>query len=354
MLNFTVGPVQMNEEILQIGAEQIPYFRTPEFSEIMKENESLMKKFVFAEQNARVLYLTSSGTGAMEAAVMNVLTKQDNVLVVNGGGFGQRFVDLCRIHEVPYTEIKLETGQALTQEMLGKYDKESYTGLLVNLCETSTGVLYDLELINDFCIRKGMLLIVDAISAFMAEMIDMQKYGIDVLITGSQKALALPPGIAVMVLGRRAIERIENASVPSLYFNLKMALKDGERGQTPFTPAVSILIQLNKRLKMVDEIGINEELRRVKELAQDFRNKIAGLPLKLAAESPASSVTALMPIDGSSAYEIYTTLKEKYNIWVCPNGGALAERIFRVGHLGALTQEDNTTLVCALKEILNS
>ena len=354
MLNFTVGPVQMNEEILQIGAEQIPYFRTPEFSTVMKENEQLMKKFTFAEEKARVIYLTSSGTGAMEAAVINVFTKQDKVLIVNGGGFGKRFVDLCQIHEIPYTEINLKTGQTLTKEILEEYGQETYTGFLVNMCETSTGVLYDLELIGDFCKKKSLMLVVDAISAFMAEPIYMQKYGIDVLLTGSQKALALPPGIAVMVLGQRAIEKIENSKVKSLYFNLKMALKDGERGQTPFTPAVSILLQMNKRLRMIEKVGIDEEIRKIQEQALDFRNKIRGLPLKIATETPASSVTALMPTVGNSAYDIYTTLKEKYNIWVCPNGGALAEQIFRVGHLGALTHEDNTTLVCALKEILNS
>lgn len=354
MLNFTVGPVQMDEEILQIGSQQIPYFRTAEFSELMKENEQLMKKFTFAEEAARVLYLTSSGTGAMEAAVMNVFTTSDKVLVVNGGGFGQRFVNLCQIHEIPYTEIKLEAGQSLTKEVLEKYSQEKYTGFLVNLCETSTGVLYDLELISKFCRERELVLVVDAISAFLAEEIHMEKYGIDVMITGSQKALALPPGIAVIVLSERAVERVENANVKSLYFNLSMALKDGERGQTPFTPAVSILIQMNKRLKLIERAGIDEEIKRIQEQAQDFRDKIQGLPLKMATESPAASVTSLIPLDGSSAYDIYIKLKEQYGIWVCPNGGALAEKVFRVGHIGALTKEDNTTLVCALKEVLNS
>lgn len=354
MLNFAVGPVQMDEEILQIGREQIPYFRTTEFSRLMKENERLMKKFTFAEEAARVLYLTSSGTGAMEAAVMNVFTKNDKVLVVNGGGFGQRFVNLCQIHDIPYSEIKLETGQGLTKEVLEKYSQERYTGFLVNLCETSTGVLYDLGLISSFCKKKGMLLVVDAISAFLAEKIQMEKYGIDVIITGSQKALALPPGIAIIVLGKRAIERIENIHVKSLYFNLSMALKDGERGQTPFTPAVSILIQMNKRLQMIEKEGIEKEIRKIQEQAQDFRNKIQGLPLKLATESPASSVTSLIPLNGSPACDICIKLKEQYDIWVCPNGGALAEKMFRVGHIGAVTKENNTTLVYALKEILNN
>ena len=133
MLNFTVGPVMTDDVVRAIGAEQVPYFRTPEFSAVMLENEKLMKKFAKAGDDARVVFITGSGTAAMEATVMNVFDKTDKVLVVNGGSFGQRFVELCQIHEIPYEEIKLEKGKALKKEQLDMYDGKGFTGFLVNV-----------------------------------------------------------------------------------------------------------------------------------------------------------------------------------------------------------------------------
>lgn len=136
MLNFTVGPVMSDDVVRAIGAEQVPYFRTPEFSAVMLENEKLIKKFAKAGDDARVVFITGSGTAAMEATVMNVFDKTDKVLVVNGGSFGQRFVELCQIHEISYEEIKLEKGKALKKEQLDMYDGKGFTGFLVNVHET--------------------------------------------------------------------------------------------------------------------------------------------------------------------------------------------------------------------------
>lgn len=353
MLNFTVGPVQSSEEVRKIGYEQVPYFRTPEFSEIMFENEKLMKKFVNAEENSRTVFLTGSGTAAMEAVVMNSLTEQDNVLVVNGGSFGERFVELCKIHNIPFTEISLEFGQNLTEDILNKYDKSGYTAFLVNVHETSTGVYYDINLISQFCKRNEMFLIVDAISSFLADPFDMQDLGVDVMITGSQKALACPPGVSIIVLSANAVSRVNNHLVKSMYLNLKDALKNGERGQTPFTPAVGILRQINTRLKEIEcNGGVQTEINRISNLAHDFRSRIKNLPFEVTSNSLSNAVTPLHPVN-VSASEVFRILKDEYNIWVCPNGGALAEKIFRVGHIGSLTIEDNTVLINAFKDMVD-
>lgn len=213
MLNFTVGPVMSDDVVRAIGAEQVPYFRTPEFSAVMLENEKLIKKFAKAGDDARVVFITGSGTAAMEATVMNVFDKTDKVLVVNGGSFGQRFVELCQIHEISYEEIKLEKGKALKKEQLDMYDGKGFTGFLVNVHETSTGVHYDIEMISKFCKKNGIFLGVDAISSFLADDFDMNKLGVQVMLTGSQKALACPPGVSVIVLSDEAIKRVENRDV---------------------------------------------------------------------------------------------------------------------------------------------
>ena len=351
MLNFTVGPVQSNDAVREVGSWQVPYFRTPEFSDVMLENERLMKQFAKAGEDARVVFITGSGTASMEATVMNAFDETDKVLIVNGGSFGQRFVDICELHEIEYTQIKLESGKALTADHLRPFDGCGYTGFLVNVHETSTGVHYDMGLISDFCKRNGLFLVVDAISSFLADEFSMQELGVDVMITGSQKALACPPGISVIVLSRRAVERVNSQKCKCMYFDLKSALRNGERGQTPFTPAVGILLQINARLRQIEaDGGVEAETAKIAALAADFREKIKGLSFEIVSESLSNAVTPLHPLN-ASAYDIFTILKDSYGIWVCPNGGNLAEKIFRVGHIGALTCEDNTTLVNALKDL---
>lgn len=340
-----------SEAVCAIGAEQVPYFRTAEFSATMKENEALMTQFTKAPEGSRVVFITGSGTASMEATVMNVFTPADKVLVVNGGSFGHRFVQLCEIHDIPHTEIALEMGHKLTAEHLAPYEGQGYTGFLVNLDETSTGVLYDINLISQFCHRNNIFLVVDSISSFLADPFNMQALGVDVMITGSQKALACPPGISIIVLAPQAVERVCSREVKSMYFNLKDALKNGERGQTPFTPAVGILRQINARLKEIEAAGgVETENQRMAALAADFREKIKDLPFTIVSQSLSNAVTPLHP-HNVSAYDIFLKLKDEYNIWVCPNGGDMADKVFRVGHLGALTPADNTTLVAALTDL---
>ena len=351
MTNFTVGPVQSSDSVLAVGAEQVPYFRTAEFSEIMLENERLIKKFAKAEEKARAVFLTGSGTASMEATIINTLTKSDKALIINGGSFGQRFVQLCGIHGIPFDEIKLETGKALTEEILSAYAGNKHTAFVVNVHETSTGVYYDMNLIRKFCKKNNLFLIVDAISSFLADDFNMAELGADVMITGSQKALACPPGISIIVLSERAIDRVMGNDPHCMYLDLKDALKNGERGQTPFTPAVGILRQINTRLKEIDANGgVSVETRKIAALAQDFREKIKNLPFEIVSESMSNAVTPLHPLT-ASAYDIFLTLKDEYGIWVCPNGGTLKDQIFRVGHIGALSFDDNTTLVNALKDM---
>ena len=350
MINFTVGPVQSCEAVRHIGGQNVPYFRTPEFSAVMLENEMLVKKFAHAGEESRVVFITGSGTASMEATVMNVFSGDDKVLIVNGGSFGQRFVDLCEIHGIPYQQIKLSIGKALKAQDLEPYEAQGYTGFLVNVHETSTGVHYDMALISDFCQRNGLFLVVDAISSFLADEFRMEDLGVDVMITGSQKALACPPGISVIVMSPAAIKRVETNQVRSMYFDLKSALKNGERGQTPFTPAVGILLQINARLKAIDAQGVDSEREKIAALAADFRRRIVDMPLDICSESLSNAVTPLMTRN-CSAYDVFTVLKDEYGIWVCPNGGETKDKIFRVGHIGDLTIADNVALVDALQDL---
>ena len=351
MLNFTVGPVMSSDEVRAIGAEQVPYFRTAEFSAVMLENEKYMLEYTKAPEGSRAVFMTCSSTGSMEAVVMNCFSKDDKVLVINGGSFGHRFVELCEIHEIPHEVLKLEHGKKLTKERLYEYDNQGFTGLLVNVDETSTAVLYDTMMIGEFCKKNNMFFVCDCVSAFLADPFNMAECGADVMITGSQKVLACPPGISIIVLAPRGLERVAATKARTMYFDLKDALKNQERGQTPFTPAVGILLQINERFKEIDRNGgADAEVARVAAQAADFRNKIKELPFELVSESPANGVTSVHPTT-AKAYDIFLTLKDEYGIWICPNGGDMKDTIFRVGHIGALTHEDNTTLINALMDM---
>ncbi len=354
MLNFTVGPVMTSDSVREIGAEQVPYFRTPEFSKIMFENEELIKKFAKAEQNARVCFLTGSGTSSMEAAVINIFTNQDKVLVVDGGSFGHRFVEMLEIYDIPYTVIKPEFGHGVTQEQLSQYDGCGYTGFLINLDETSIGVLYDIKLISDFCKKNDIFLVVDSISSFLCDPFSMAELDVQVMIVGSQKALACPPGVSLLVLSEKAVKKVYDNNPKTMYLDLKLALKNGERGQTPFTPAVGILLQINQRAKEIDAAGgVDMEIARIRSLAGYFRKQMKenNLPFHIISESLSNAVTPLTPTNGKSAYDYFTLLKDQYGIWICPNGGELRDKVFRVGHIGALEESDFDCLVDAFIDV---
>ena len=353
MINFTVGPVQSSDAVRAIGAEQVPYFRTTEFSELMLENERLMKKFAHTTDDSRVVFMTCSGSGGMETAIMNCLSKKDKALVINGGSFGERFVELLTLHEIPFTEIKLEHGKTLKPEHLIPYEEKGYTAFLLQKHETSTGVHYDMNLVSDFCIRNKCFLIVDAISTFLADPFDMAALDAGVMITGSQKALACPPGIAIMALAPSALKRIEENKCCCQYLDLKLALKNQDRGQTPWTPAVGVLRQINVRLKEIDAAGGDKaEIKRTAQLAYYFRNKLKeyNLPFEIISESLSNAVTPLHPTT-QSANEIFLKIKNEYGMWVCPNGGEMKDTVFRVGHIGYLTEADYDKLIEAFIDL---
>ena len=349
MLNFTVGPVMSSPDIIEIANHSTPYFRTPEFSEIMKENEQLMLEFLHAPEKSRCVFLTSSGTGAMESLVMNVLNEQDKVIVINGGSFGHRFVELCELHKRKFTEVKCEFGRQLRREQLSGL--EDHTALLVNMHETSTGVLYDMPMIAEFCKQNHILLLVDAISSFIADELDMEEFGAAAVITGSQKALAVQPGISVIALSPAALERVEKNEEVCMYLSLKQALVNGIRGQTPFTPAVTTLLQINARLKGIKELdGVEAERKVIASIAEEFRKGIKDLPFEFVSESPSNAVTALHPIN-VGAKEVIRVLKDEYQIWGCPNGGEMADTVFRIGHIGYITRENLQKLIDALHDM---
>ena len=350
-LLFAVGPVKMFPETLRTGSEPLPYFRTAEFSRLVLEAEADYLRLLNAPEGSRAVFLSSSGTGGMDAIVSCILGERDKALVIDGGGFGHRFAELCGFYGVPFETLALQSGQALTEEMLKNVDTEGFTALLVNLHETSTGTLYDLSLLSRFCKERGLMLLIDAVSAFICDELDMAACGADAVLTASQKALACAPGMALLALSPRAQDKVRSTPQKNYYLNLVSALDNGLRGQPPFTLSESVMLQLHQRLHSLQNGGMEAERQRMRENADFFRREVQKLPLTLFSENPALGCTALSVPEGVSAHELFLTLKDEYGICVCPNGGALRDKVFRVGHMGNLHREDYTELLAALSDL---
>jgi len=347
---FTPGPVKMSKEILEIGSKQTPYFRNQAFSDVVLRSEELLLEFLNAPKGSRVVFLTASGTAGMEASVMNLLNSNDNALVVTGGGFGERFASLCESYSIKHDRLNPNMGNLKDIDTL--VDGSKYSAFVVNAHETSVGLLYDLEAIGGFTKKHNLFNIVDAISMFVTDEINMQKHNIDAVIVSGQKGLALPPGLTMVVLSPKAMDRLN--SVNSHYFNFKNYLKDGERGQTPYTPAVTIILQLLARLEQIKKDGgIESTIQKAKEIATYFREQIKDLPLEFYTNFMPNAMTTLTPKNSKSAFDIVQDLEDNYKIVICPNGGELRDKIFRVSHMGDMTKEDVNLLVNSLKSYYN-
>lgn len=353
MKRFTTGPIEMEKEILEIRGMQLPYHKDEEFSHIMLETDVLLKKFVKAPVGAKTVYLTATGTAALEATVINVFTPADKVLIIDGGTFEHRFIEICRVHDIPHVILKLKPGEALTAEHLEAFEGEALTGFLVNLNETSTEQLYDIKLISAFCKRKNCYLIVDAISTFLCNPYDMEGFGADATIISSQKGLGISPGLSIVVLNERIIkDRIMTNPTKSFYFNFKYYIRGWEKGKLPFTPCVGICMQLNKALKLIEAKGLALHLAGIRVVAEDFRHRLAQLPLKLPDYPLSNGVTPVIFPD-DNAMEMFYLLKENYDIVVTQAQGDWKNKVLMIAHIGNVSVDDNEVLIKAMKEILH-
>lgn len=349
MTLFTIGPVQMYPHIIAEKGLPIPYFRTEEFSNQMLKMDNDFKQLLGTTSKTRCIYLTASGTGAMEAAVINCFDESDRLLIINGGTFGKRFCDICVVHNIPFDEISLPFGEELTREHLYRFENCGFTGLLVNLDETSTGQLYNVELLADFCQRNHMLFVADAITTFLCDPFEMDAFGIDVAILSSQKGLCLSPGISIIAANEKALEtHILKKTPKTLYLNFKDYISNMERGQTPFTPAVGVLQELCSMVAYIRAYGKDRLLSDIEQRAAYFRQQISNLELKIPSYPLSNAITPVIfkqPI----AKQVFLTLKNTYGLVVNPAGGTMAEYMIRVSHVGDLKHKDYDNLIKALE-----
>jgi aspartate aminotransferase-like enzyme len=335
-------------------AEPIIHHRHPEFKEIFSRvNENL--KYLFQTQQP-VLTLACSGTGGVESTFVSLFSPGDTVIAVNGGKFGERWVKMPRSFGLNAVQIKTDWGKAPKDEQittaLGSHPNAKAVYLVHS--ETSTGTATDIErlsrVIHD---NSDALVCVDGISAIGAHEFRFDQWGIDVCVTGSQKGLMIPPGLAFVAVSKRAIAAMEHSTLPKFYFSLQKALKAHEKNDTPWTPAISLIIGVDTSLKMIREEGIEEIWKRHERLAMALRAGIQAIRLRLFSDSPSFAVTTVWLPDGIEWRAFNTTLKQKYGITIAGGQEEFAGKIFRIAHLGYYDELDIITILSALEMTLH-
>ena len=334
-------------------AEPIIHHRHPEFREIFKRvNENL--KYVF-QTSQPVLTLASSGTGGVEATFVSLFSPGDTVIAINGGKFGERWVKMPRTFGLNAVEIKVEWGMAPTRDQVLNALKEhpEAKGVYLVHSETSTGTATDIEGLEHVIHENSEALVcVDGITAVGAHEFRFDEWGIDVCVTGAQKGLMIPPGLSFVAVSKRAIDAMEKSTLPKFYFDLRKALKSHEQDDTPWTPAISLIIGLDEALKMIRKEGIENIWRRHERLAIGLREGIRGMGLKLFSEFPSFAVTPVWLPEGIEWKSFNRILKEKYGITIAGGQGDYAGRIFRISHLGYYDELDMITMISALEMTL--
>ncbi len=350
---LTPGPTAVPPDIALEMARPIIHHRTPVYVELFKKvNENLKK--IFRTKND-VFVLTSSGTGAMESAIVNTLSPDDTVLVIKSGKFGERWGKICEAYGIKPIIIDVEWGKAVSLIDVKKHleQNKEIKAVFTTLCETSTGVTTDIKALGEVVKNTEAILVVDAISGLGAEDFYTDDWNVDVAITGSQKALMLPPGLAFISLSDKAKKLTEKSKLPKFYWSLKKAKKSLEDGETPFTPAISLIIGLNKALEMILAEGLENVIKRHEKLARATRLAIQAMGLELFAPlTPSNAVTPVKVPDNIDAGVFIKKLKSKYGVTIIGGQDHLKGKIFRIAHLGYMDGFDILIAISAMEMVL--
>lgn len=351
---FTPGPTPIPEHVMLRMAEPIIHHRNPEFREVFERvNKNL--RYLF-QTTGPVITLTSSGTGGVEATFVSLFSPGDTIIAVNGGKFGERWVKMPKVFGMKSVEIRNAWGSAPTVEEIRAALQQHPEAKAVYLVhsETSTGTACDIRALAK-AIREhsNALVCVDGITAIGAHELRFDEWGIDVCVTGSQKGLMIPPGLAFVALGQRAIAAMESSTLPKFYFDLRKALKSHQDDDTPWTPAVSLIVGVDAALEMIRHEGIENVWRRHERLATALRAGITAMGMKLFSDSPSFAVTPVWLPDGVEWKRFNGALKGTYGITVAGGQDDFKGKIFRVSHLGYYDDLDMLAVIGAIERSLH-
>jgi aspartate aminotransferase-like enzyme len=346
------GPTPVPNEVSLAMSETMIHHRTPQFNKVFEESRQGLKKLFGTKSD--VLMLASSGTGAMEASIANLFSPGEKVLVVNGGKFGERWLNISNAYGLNPIDLKVEWGKAVRVEEIEKQLKAhpDLQGVMVQASETSTTALHPVKEIAKLT-KNGPLFIVDGVTAVGVLPIPVDEWGIDVLVTGSQKALMLPPGLGFIALSDRAWERSKKAKLPRFYFDLNLERKNQQKGSGAFTPAVSLIFGVRASLNMMEREGLNRVYARHARMSRATRAAALALGLKLLApDDPSFAATGIFLPQGINADRVLEYLRDHMNVVFAEGQDQLKGKVIRIAHVGFMGAFDVITAIAALEMAL--
>jgi len=350
-LLMTPGPTPVPEEIMKKMAEPIMHHRTAEYRSIFKEVVNILKYILKTKNDC--LVFTSSGTGAMEASVCNLLSSGDKAIVVRGGKFGERFGEICSSFGVEVMPLDIKWGSAPDPKKIKTLlDANPDTkAVFITLCETSTATVYDIKSIGKVVSNYKAVLVVDAISGLGADEFKQDEWGVDVAVGGSQKGLMIPPGLSFCSISQKAWELIKESKLPKYYFDFKKYKKFLDKDDVPFTPAITLTIGLKTALDEIKSRGIDNVIKSCADLGKYLKDSLKSMKLKLFSESPSNAVTAICVPDGTDGVALVKAIKSK-GITVAGGQAELKGKIIRIAHMGAITKADMDATIKALRGVV--
>lgn len=351
------GPTPVPINVLVAQSKQMINHRGPAFSNMFKEIVDGVK-WAYQTKNDLVV-LTSSGSGGMEAGIVNFMSPGDKIVVLNIGAFGSRFVKIAKIYGADVIEIKSERGTAADisklQETLSSDKNKEIKAVLFQHNETSTGVLNDVKKISEVVSSHGALKIVDAVSGLLTAPLKTDEWELDIVVSGSQKAFMVPPGLAFVSISKKGWKAHESAKMPRFYFDLTNAMKFAEKGETPFTPALSVVYAMQESVRMLKAEGLENIFARHEKMSRIVRQGIKAIGLKLLADDSVASkaVTAVFPPDGIDADALRKDIRQRFGIVLAGGQEELKGKIFRIGHLGYIDQMELVVALSAIEVVLS-
>lgn len=346
------GPTPIPNEVALAMSETMIHHRTPQFNKVFDEAREGLKK-LFGTKND-VLMLASSGTGAMEASVANLFSPGDKVLIINGGKFGERWLNISNAYKLTPIEMKVGWGQAVKVADVERQLRADpdIQGVMIQASETSTTVFHPVKEIAKLT-KNGPLFLVDGVTAVGVVPLLMDEWGIDALVTGSQKALMLPPGLGFIALSDRAWDKTKKAKLPRFYFDLNLERKNQQKGSGAFTPAVSLIFGVRASLKMMEREGLENVYARHARMCRATRAAATALGLSLLApDSPSPAATGIYMPQGIDADQLLDYLRDRMNITLAEGQDQLKGKVIRIAHIGYMGAFDVITAIAALEMAL--
>jgi aspartate aminotransferase-like enzyme len=353
---MTPGPTDVPPSVLAEAAKPLMHHRTPQFRKILTEVVAGLKRVFKTEHD--VLIYPAAGTGGMEAAVANLCSPGDHILVASCGNFGNRWTEIAKAYGVQSEHYEAEWGLAVDPAEIQKRlaADPAIKAVFVTLSETSTGVESDVKAIGDIVAQTPAVLVVDAISGLGAIPLKTDEWHVDVAVAGAQKGLMIPPGLAMISISPKAWETAKASKCPKFYFSwekAQKAMKAEALADTPYTPSISLIMQLAESIRLIEAEGLEAIWERHARLALATRTAMQALGVKLyAPQTPSNAVTALYVPEGVDVSKLFKTIRDVYGITLATGQGKAKGKIFRIGHLGYADDWDVIAAVAAVERAL--